>query len=250
MKKITAIIPTLNEEDNIVKAIESVQFADEIIVIDSYSTDKTIELAKNYEVRILQRKFDDFSTQKNYAIDKATHQWIYILDADERVSAALENEILEAVKNPKDYVGYYVKRIFYFMGKKVKFSGHRRDRVVRLFLKEHCRYNGNLVHEVIKAKGKLGVFDSKIDHYSYKNFDHYLDKLNKYAWLQAVQFNEKTGTLTPFHFVIKPSWRFLKHCIIQGGFRDGLVGLVLSYTHSYSVFMRYVKMWLLRKNLK
>lgn len=250
MKKITAIIPTLNEEANIEEAIKSVKFADEIIVIDSFSTDRTVELAKKHGVKAVQREFDDFSSQKNYAINLAKNDWIYILDADERITTALENELLKTVENPKGYVGFYVRRTFFFMGKRIKFSGHRRDRVVRLFLKNNCRYNGNLVHEVIKAEGKLGILKNRIDHFSYRNFDHYIVKLNRYAWLQAKQYNEKTGVLTPFHFVIKPMWRFFKHYIIQGGFRDGIPGMVISYLHSYAVFMRYVKIWLLRRNLK
>ena len=114
MKKITAIIPTLNEEIHIEAAIKSVDFADEIIVIDSFSTDNTVALAENYNVKIIKRKFDDFSSQKNFAIAQAKHDWIYILDADERVTTEVRTEILSAIENPKDYVGFYVRRSFYF----------------------------------------------------------------------------------------------------------------------------------------
>jgi glycosyltransferase involved in cell wall biosynthesis len=120
MTKITAIIPTLNEEIHIEKAIKCLDFADEIIVIDSFSTDKTLELAKKYDVRIIMREFDDFSSQKNFAIDQAKNKWIYILDADERVTPEVQKEILEAVKNPKEFVGFYVRRNFFFYGKKHK----------------------------------------------------------------------------------------------------------------------------------
>jgi len=157
MTKITAIIPTLNEEIHISNAIKSVSFADEIIVIDSYSSDKTIAIAEKFNVKIIKRTFDDFSSQKNFAISQAKHSWIYILDADERVTLEVELEILKAVKNPKDFVGFYVKRRFYFFCKPVNFGGFQRDKVVRLFLKEHCKYTG-FVHERILTNGKLGFF--------------------------------------------------------------------------------------------
>jgi len=140
--KITAIIPTLNEEINIEQAIKSVDFADEIIVIDSYSTDDTVLLANKHNVKVIMREFDDYSSQKNYAIEKAKHNWIYVLDADERVTPLLKKEIKEVVKNPNDFVGFYVYRTFYFAGKKLKYSGYQHDKVIRLFRKDTCRYNG------------------------------------------------------------------------------------------------------------
>ena len=157
MTKITAIIPTLNEEIHIEEAIKSLSFADEIIVIDSFSKDDTVALAEKHNVKIIKRKFDDFSSQKNFAIEHAKYSWIYILDADERVTSEVEKEILEAVKNPKDCVGFYVRRTFYFCNKRVNYSGFQRDKVIRLFLKEHCKYTG-LVHEKINTKGNLGFF--------------------------------------------------------------------------------------------
>ncbi len=121
--KITAIILTLNEEILIEEAIKTVDFADEIIVIDSYSTDETVELAKKCNVRLIQRKFDDFSSQKNFAIDNAKYDWIYILDADERVPVDLRKEILEAVKKPNEVVGFFIYRTFYFLNKNIKYGG-------------------------------------------------------------------------------------------------------------------------------
>ena len=157
MTKITAIIPTLNEEIHISNAIKSVSFADEIIVIDSFSKDNTVALAEKHNVKIIKRKFDDFSSQKNFAIDQAKYPWIYILDTDERVTPEVENEILEAVKNPKDFVGFNVRRTFFFCGSKINYGGCQRDKVIRLFLKEYCKYSG-VVHERIVANGKVGFF--------------------------------------------------------------------------------------------
>ncbi|WP_405565925.1 glycosyltransferase family 2 protein [Polaribacter sp. Asnod6-C07] len=249
MTKITAIIPTLNEEIHIEAAIKSVHFADEIIVIDSYSSDKTVVLAEKHNVKIIKRKFDDFSSQKNFAIDQAKHLWIYILDADERVTPEVEKEILKAVKEPKDKVGFYARRCFYFAGKKIKYSGWQRDKVVRLFLKEHCRYHG-VVHETIKAKGELGFFKNKIDHFGYKNYNHFISKIHQYGELKAKELHEKGKTVNAFHLLIKPPFRVFSHFILKKGFLDGYFGLVLSITQGYAVLTRYIKLWLLNRSEK
>ncbi len=248
--KITAIIPTFNEEIHIDEAIKSVSFADEIIVIDSYSTDQTVVLAKKYDVKLIQREFDDFSTQKNYAIDQAKNDWIYVLDADERVTDELRAEILDAANRPNNFVGFYVYRTFYFIGRKIKYSGWQRDKVARLFNRNFCRYNGNLVHEVIKADGELGFLKNKLEHYSYRGFDHYISKLNQYAWLQAKQLNQKGKKVTLYHVFIKPPARFVIHYFIRLGFLDGFPGFVIAATQAYGVLTRFIKLWLLRKNLK
>ena len=249
MKKITAIIPTLNEEIHIDEAIKSVGFADEIIVIDSFSSDKTLELAQKHNVKIIKRKFDDFSTQKNFAIDQALHDWIYILDADERVTPEVEKEVLEAVKNPGKYVGFYVRRSFYLSGKIVKYGGFQRDKVVRLFLKEFCRYNGNHVHETIVAKGELGFFKHKIDHYSYRNYDHYISKLNHYGALRAKQMQAQGKTVNLYHILIKPPVRFFVHYVVRLGFLDGFTGFLIAKTHAYGVLTRYIKLWLFNQKI-
>jgi len=244
MTKITAIIPTLNEEIHIADAIKSVSFADEIIVIDSFSTDKTLEIAEKLNVKIIKRKFDDFSSQKNFAISKASHDWIYILDADERVTPEVEKEILQAVKDPKDFVGFFVRRTFYFCNRRVKYSGFQRDKVIRLFLREHCKYTG-LVHEKILTKGKIGFFKHKIDHFSYRNYDHYISKMNHYAAIRAKELYEKGDKVNIFHVMIKPIARFFIHYVIRLGFLDGFTGFLVAKIQAYGVLTRYIKLWLL-----
>jgi glycosyltransferase involved in cell wall biosynthesis len=249
MTKISAIIPTLNEEIHLADAIKSVSFADEIIVIDSCSTDKTLEIAERMKVKIIKRKFDDFSSQKNFAIEQATHDWIYILDADERVTPKVKVEILDAVKNPKDFVGFYVRRTFYFCGKKINYGGCQRDKVVRLFLKKHCKYIG-VVHETIVANGTLGFLKNKIEHYSYKSYDHYISKMNHYGALRGKQYFEEGKKVNLFHVLIKPPVRFVIHYFIRLGFLDGFVGYIFAKTQAYSVYVRYIKLWLLKNDIK
>ncbi|PWG05431.1 glycosyltransferase family 2 protein [Polaribacter aquimarinus] len=250
MTKITAIIPTLNEEIHIADAIESVSFADEIIVIDSHSTDKTVSIAEKYQVKIIKREFDDFSSQKNYAIDQAKYDWIYVLDADERVTSEVKKEILEVVKNPKDFVGFYVRRTFYFCGKRLYYGGCQRDKVVRLFLKEFCKYNGSPVHETIETKGKLGFFKHKIEHFSYKDYDHYMSKMNHYGTLRGKQYHEVGKKVNLFHILVKPPARFFIHYFIRLGFLDGFPGYIFAKTQAYGVYVRYIKLWLYNKGIK
>ncbi len=140
-----------------------------IIVIDSFSNDNTVELAKLENVRLLQHHFVDFSSQKYYAIEQATHNWIYVLDVDERVTPELKKEIQKQVESEHEFVGFYVYRTFYFIGRRLNFSGWQRDKVIRLFRKDKCRYNGKFVHESIKDEGKIGFFKNKLEHYSSLN---------------------------------------------------------------------------------
>jgi glycosyltransferase involved in cell wall biosynthesis len=243
---ITAIIPTLNEESFIEEAIASVSFADEIIVIDSFSTDRTIELAERHQVRIIQRKFDNFSSQKNYAIELAKHEWIYILDADERVSPLLKKEILNSVKHPMNYVGFYIYRNFYYKETSIRFGGWQTDKVIRLFKKDACSYDGKLVHEKIIFKGEIGFLKNKIDHFSFRNINQYSRKLDLYAGLQAREILAAKKKISWIHRLVKPGFRFLVLYVIRFGFLDGEKGFRLAKIHGEAVKKRYEKLDLLK----
>ncbi len=249
MQKLTAIIPTGNEIHNIEEVIASVNFADEILVVDSFSADGTYEKAQKLATKVLQRDYEYSASQKNWAIPQAKYEWILLVDADERVTSELQAEIQSVLKNPpKDIVAYWIGRNNHFMGERVSYSGWRNDKVIRLFKRDFCKYEDKRVHAEIVANGKIGSLKNKLYHNTYVTFDQYLEKMNRYAWWQAKDYDKKTGTLTPYHFVIKPFWGFFKHYVIQSGFRDGVVGLTIGYIQGYVVFMRYVKLWLLRKN--
>jgi len=251
LEKLTAIIPTFNEEDNIQRAIDSVAFADEIIVIDSFSTDKTVALVnKNTNVILLQREFDDFSSQKNFAISKATYNWILFLDADERLNDIVKEEIIFNLKNSKDKVAFSFNRNFYFMGKKIKYGGYSNNKVLRLFHKKFCKYNGNLVHEKIIAKGNVGYIKEPIHHFSYKSFKEHVLKVQSYKELQAIELFKKGKKATILQIIIKPKSRFFIHYILRLGFLDGLVGFIIALTQSYGIFIKYVTLYLLKKGKK
>ncbi len=250
LQKLSVIIPTKNEVHNIEAVIASVNFADEIIVIDSYSNDGTFEMAQKLATRVLQREFDYHAAQKNWGIPQAKYEWILLVDADERLTSELRTEILEFLNAPPnlDYDGYWIKRINHFMGQRVNYSGWRNDSVIRLFKRDSCKYENINVHEEIISTGKIGHLKHKLEHYTYRSMDAYLAKMNRYATQQAKDYDQKTGIITPYHYIIKPSWGFFKHYIIQSGFRDGFVGLTIGYVQAYVIFMRYVKLWLLRRN--
>ena len=251
MHKLTAIIPTGNELHNIEAVVASVNFADEILVVDSFSTDGTYEKALGLNVKVIRRDYENSASQKNWAIPQAEHEWILLIDADERVTPELKNEILKILETPNpDIVAYWIGRINHFMGERVHYSGWRNDKVIRLFKRDACRYEEKHVHAEIIADGGIGRLKNKLLHYSYISMDAYVQKMNRYATWQAKDYDYKTGTLTPYHFVIKPFWGFFKHYIVQSGFRDGVVGLTIGYLQGYVVYMRYVKLWLLRKERK
>ena len=239
MKRITAIIPTLNEQHNIVDAIKSVDFADEIMVVDSFSTDKTIELATPLADTILQREYENSASQKNWSIPQAKYQWILLLDADERVKEELKKEILSTLESKTNYDGFWIKRENYFMGKRVYFSGWRGDRVIRLFKRDKCKYEKKHVHAEIVSEGKVGILKKKLTHNTFKNKEDYLKKLERYAKWQAKDYDQKTGGITIFHTIIKPIFRFIKHYFIQLGILDGYVGFIISFYQAKAVKMRY-----------
>ncbi len=249
MTKITAIIPTLNEEKNVSHALKSLSFVDEIIVIDSFSTDTTVDIAKSYGAKVIQRKFDDFSNQKNFAIQQAKNDWIFLLDADEVANENLQKEVIEKANNPEGYAGFYIYRRFYFKGKNLKYSGWRHDKVIRLFNKNSCKYKGK-VHEKIVSDGEIGFLKNKIEHYSLKDIKRYKGKLKFYASLQALELYERHQIVTPYHTAIKPLARFVIQYFIKLGFLDGAYGFSICRLHAYGVYMRYKNLLRIRYKKK
>lgn len=248
--KITALAITLNEEENVKRFVESLSFADEIIFVDSNSTDKTVEIAKSLGVNVIQREFDNFSNQRNFAISHAKNDWIVFFDLDEIVTAELKAEILSVTSSPTDIVAYYTKRNFHFMGKHIKYGGWQSDKAIRVFNKKYCQYNGNLVHETVAAEGKVGHLKEQVNHYSYKSLDNYNSKLNLYSKLQAESLYLKNKRPNAYHFFIRPQYRFLWQYIYRLGFLDGKEGFVLAYVHAFSVFKRYLQLWMMYRKLE
>ena len=248
--KISAVIITLNEEKALPAFLDSFWFAHEIIILDSYSTDNTLAIAKNNEkVKVYQRTFDDFSSQKNAAISKASHDWIVFFDPDEKITKQLSQEILNTLKDPKA-IAYYVNREFHFMGKQIRFSGLQNDNVIRLFNKNYCVYNDNLVHEVLKTSGITATLKNKLPHYTYTTFDNYTTKMHHYSALKAKMLYNKGIKPKGYHFFFRPWWRFVNQYFFKLGILDGKRGFILAYVSAFSVFKRYVNLWLLYRNIQ
>jgi len=247
LPKISALLITYNEERNIQKFLDEAWYADEIIIVDSESTDRTAEIAKKHpKVTFITRKFDNFTSQKNFAIDQAKNEWVTFFDADERISKALIFEMIGQIKR-EEADAFFVYRRFYFMEKYIKRSGWQNDKAIRLFKKSKNRYGeGRLVHELIDSKGKVKFLNNRLDHYSYYSVEEYDRKLTQYSILRAKELFAKNLKPNAFHFWVKPWFRFVHHYVLRLGVLDGAEGYIISKLHAHHVFKRYLflsKMW-------
>ena len=249
MPKITALIITLNEAKNIGAVIENLDFADEIIIVDSFSTDETVSIAESYtKVKVYQHKFEDFTTQRNFALDKANFEWILFLDADERVSKSLQQEIVDTISSEHTVDAYFFFRKFMFEDKPLQFSGWQTDKSIKLFKKSKAKYNEeHLVHEVLRVDGSVSSLKNKLIHYSYNSYESYKIKMKSYAKLKAQELHNKSLKPNAFHYIIKPLYRFLYGYIVRLGFLDGRKGIIICYLNALSVYKRYSYMKQLSK---
>lgn len=273
---LTVIFTTFNEEHNIGIALDTVRgWAREIIVVDSFSTDKTPFIVQQYpEINFIQRQYEGPAFQKNWAIPLSNNEWVLLMDADERVSKAMQQEITEILRgyemsNVRGQMSdssrlithnsqlitqkdcYWIGFTHYFMGKKVNYSGWQNDKTIRLIKRDKCRYNNNKVHEEIRTVGlQVGQLKNKFEHYTFKDINHFIAKQQRYAAWSAQDKEDATGHITYFHLLLKPFFRFFKHFILKKGFLDGYVGFIISAVAAWGVFMRYVYMLENRKTQK
>ncbi|MAT89113.1 MAG: glycosyl transferase family 2 [Flavobacteriaceae bacterium] len=247
---ISALAITKNEAQVLEGFLKQLDFANEIIIVDSFSTDGTQNIVRNHpNAQLIERPFKNFSDQKNFAIEQATHPWIVFFDPDEEITPALKEEILAKVSQP-EAVAYRVKRALYFMGKRLRYSGFQNDYVIRLFRKDKCRYDGSLVHETIKAQGKVATFSEILPHHTYRGFDQYTSKLHQYSKLKAMMMFQKHKKARWIHFIVRPWYRFWHQYIIRLGILDGKEGFVLAYLNAFTVFKRYIHLWLLYRKIE
>lgn len=239
--KISALLITYNEIDHINEVIENVAFADEIIVIDSFSNDGTFEALQQLKhVTTIQRPFKDFADQRNFAIEQATYNWIFFIDADERLTKELENEILNVVTLKSDIVAYKIPRRFIFNKKIIRFSGLQSDRIFRLFKNGTAKYREDkTVHELLDVKGNHRVLSNYMLHYSFSNYKSYKKKAEHYGVLKAKELFKKREQPNWFHFYIKPAYKFLSNYILRLGFLDGKEGYILCKLNAHGVKHRY-----------
>lgn len=246
---ISVLIITLNEENQMQSLLADLDFADEIIVVDSFSSDKTETICKSFpKVKFFQNTFENYSTQRNYTISLAKNDWILFLDADERLTPELKSEILETTQKNKTYIAFQFRRKFMFKNKVLHYSGCQNDKIFRLFHKGFASYTAEkLVHEKLITNGKTAVFKNKLIHYTYPNYASYKRKIIRYGELKALEKfkqNEYPSILIQY---LHPVYNFLFNYILRLGFLDGKKGVIICYLNAYSIYIRYQKLRILRK---
>ncbi|CAA7194775.1 SPBc2 prophage-derived glycosyltransferase SunS [Chryseobacterium potabilaquae] len=238
---ISGLTITYNEEKNIKEVLECFDFCDEIIVIDSFSTDKTVEIAKTFpNVKIIQHRFEDFTKQRNLALDVAKNDWVLFLDGDERITPALRKEIIKELNSPSQKDAYYFYRKFFFANKPINFSGTQSDKNFRLFRRSKARYIAEKkVHETLEVKGTVGILKNKLLHYSVSDYESYRKKMIHYGVLKGKELAAKGKKFNILVQYLKTVFKFFKAYIMRLGVLDGKEGYQLSYLQSLSVFETY-----------
>ncbi len=238
---ITALIITYNEEENIENVLKNVHFVDEIVVVDSFSTDRTLEIIAKYpRVKVLQKKFNNFSEQRNFALKQAQNDWILFIDADEYLSAELISEIKLVVNKNNKYVAFSIIRDNYIGHKLIKHSGWQNDKVYRLFNKKEAHYNQKkLVHETLLFSGKSKLLKNHLTHHTFSSYKEYKRKLKLYSELKALELYKENFVPNWYHLKIKPLYRYFYHYIIRLGFLDGKNGKLIAKINAFGIRNRY-----------
>lgn len=244
-EKLSALLITYNEIRNITAVLDTLNFADEIVVVDSFSDDGTVKKVQQHKnVKLIQHPFKNYTDQKSFALEQATHNWVLFIDADERITDQLQQEILSTINSKsKSHVAYFFYRKFMFHKKVLRFCGWQRDKNYRLFKKDSVSYNKDrIVHETLDVQGTSGVLKNKLVHFAYYDYDVYKQKRIRYAYLKAEEDLKKGKKPNLYHLYIKPVGKFLEHYIIKLGILDGKKGVIISYIYALETRKRYIKL--------
>jgi len=239
--KITATIITLNEERNIARAIESLRCSDEILIVDSGSVDRTVELAEKLGARVVEAGWRGFAGQKNWAAEQAANDWILSLDADEALSEALEAEIWNLKKTGPGYDAYTMQRLARYLGRWILHSGWYPDRKVRLYHRQKAKWVGDFVHESVQVHGRVGHLESNLLHFTCDSLSEHLRTLDRYTTLAAQELAARKVRVPLSRAIFDPAWTFVKSYFLQRGFLDGLEGLTIAYMAAFYTFLKYSK---------
>jgi glycosyltransferase involved in cell wall biosynthesis len=239
--KISATIIACNEERRIARAIESLRCCDEIVVVDSGSTDRTIEISRQLGATVIESPWPGYAKQKNLAAARASNDWILSLDADEVVSEALEAEILQLRKSEPSFDAYTMPRMAQYLGRWILHSGWYPDRKVRLYDRRKATWVGDFVHESVRVDGTLGHLKSNILHYACESVSEHVRTVDQYTTLAAQELAARHLKVTWHNLLLEPVWTFLRTYIFQAGFLDGLEGLMIAYMAATYTFLKYAK---------
>ncbi len=238
--QLSVIIITKNESDHIQRCLKSVDWADEIIVLDSGSSDDTVALCKQFTASVFETNWPGFGPQKQRALDKATGDWVLSIDADEQITDELKQEIQLAMQTETD--GYYIPRLSSYCGKQIKHGGWWPDHVLRLFQRQQGHFTDDLVHERILVDGTIKKLQNPILHEAFINPDEVLHKVNNYSTLGAQKLYDQGKSTTLPKAILKGFWTFFKTYIIKASFLDGTQGLMLAISNAEGTYYKYIKL--------
>jgi glycosyltransferase involved in cell wall biosynthesis len=242
--KLTVTVITYNEAAHIQEVLDSVAWADEILVVDSGSTDSTADLARTRGARVVVREWPGYSAQKNFAADSASHDWILSVDADERVTQELATEIRELLGKGPSATGYRIRRVSHYLGRWIRTTDWYPDYQLRLYDRRVGRWNGRRIHESVQLRdGRPAMLQGELQHYAYRDIPHHLKTIDAYTTLAADQWHEQGRRTNPIGLALHPPAAFLRNYVLRGGFRDGTAGLIISILNSYYVFLTLAKLW-------
>ncbi len=245
---LSAVVITLNEEKRIHQCLSSLRFCDEIVVVDAGSTDGTVEIAKGFTERVFVEEWKGFGPQKQSAIQKARGEWILSIDADEEVSEALSEEIIDRLKEKDPPEGFLIPRKNLYSGRWLRYGGLYPDLVLRLFRKETGRFTTSMVHERVVVAGRVERLTNPIVHHAFDDLTRMIEKMNRYSSLWAEQMFRNGKRATPLSPFLHATTMFLKDYLIRGGFLDGRAGFNVALLKALGVYFKYQKLLEKMKN--
>jgi glycosyltransferase involved in cell wall biosynthesis len=243
MNKITATIITFNEENNIRECLDSISWADEIVIVDSFSTDKTVEICKRYTDRIIEREWPGYIEQKNFAIDQSSYDWIFAIDADEVVSPELKDEILLLKNMGFDKHGYKMPRKVFYLNRWILHGTWYPDYKIRLFNRRYGRWGGINPHDTVILDGICGTLKHDLYHYTYEDLLGHINQINKFSSISAAELKKRGKKPSIFNIIVNPFVKFMNSYFIRRGFMDGKVGFFIACIISFETFLKYIKLW-------
>lgn len=247
MAPVSVTLITLNEAAHIAAAIESVSWADEIVVVDSGSTDDTVAIARRFTDRVLVREWPGYVAQKNFAASMARNDWVLSLDADERVSPQLRHEIARVLATNPEVTGFRMPRVTWYLGRWIRSTDWYPDYQLRLYDRRVARWEGRHVHESVRADGAVTTLRQELFHYAYRDVADHLDTINRYTTLAARQMADAGRRTRLLDLAVHPPAAFLRNYLVRGGCREGATGFIVSALNSYYVFLKFAKLWELQR---
>ena len=243
MAPVSVVVITKDEAANIGEALETVSWADEILVVDAESTDETVAIARRHATRVLVRPWSGYSEQKNFAAGLARHDWILSVDADERVTPALADDIRRALAARPEERGFEVPRVTFHLGRWIRSTDWYPDYQLRLYDRRSARWNDRPVHESVAVDGRVGRLRGELQHFAYRDLSHHLQTIDRYTTLAAAHMDERGQRAGFADLLLHPPLAFLRNYVLRMGLRDGLPGLMVSLLNSYYVMLKFAKLW-------